>query len=170
MFSLTSTRGIQIVFHQLMTSTKCNYANACQCKPDMKLFSISGSTYDVSCTLCSAGAYSSASGEQIVLVLSVGACLLVNILSQQNFALVFSSLRTDCFHSHTITHDDRQSLLEVGIENCVAGASLSATCSMCQAGTYWTGSGEEIFFKICFAHNKHWGHLREYFLSFEHHQ
>ena len=39
---------------------------------------------------------------------------------------------------------DQQSLLEVGIEYCVAGASLSATCSMCQAGTYWSGSGEEI--------------------------
>ena len=92
------------------------------------------------------------------------ACLLVDISSQPNCSLVFSSSRSNCFNlsvTDSVTDDDHQSLLKVGIEYCMAGASLSATCRMCQAGTYWTGSGEEILFEICLAHNEHWGHLRE---------
>ena len=72
-----------------------------------------------------------------------------------------------CVHVYIFT------ILEVGIEYCVAGASLSATCSMCQAGTYWTGSGEEILFEICLAHIKHWAicaHIHAEFCPMNIHQ
>ena len=83
------------------------------------------------------------------------ACLLVNISSQPTISLVFSRTLNDCFQSHSVIDDDHQSLLKVGIEYCVSGASLSATCNICQAGAYWTGSGKEILFEIGLANKKH---------------
>ena len=65
-----------------MTSTKC-----APVQTRYNAFLNSGSINDVSCILCSVGAYSSASGEPIVLLLEVCAGLLVSV--------PFSSWRPD---------------------------------------------------------------------------
>jgi hypothetical protein len=95
------------------------------------MISAAGATADVDCSLCEAGTYGTGSGQNPL--------TRNQYLSQYAVLIFFSFSLLFCEQHLSIRPDSPDLRLTI----FAAGATAGISCSLCEAGTYWTGSGQD---------------------------
>ena len=105
-----------------------------------------GATASINCSLCQAGTYGTGSGEGLRIKISFSDPYILHAALLATFSL-FSPFHLSLRLGRSML---RAETFWLGVTER-AGATASVNCSLCQAGTYGTGSGEGLRMEIAFA-------------------
>jgi hypothetical protein len=102
-----------------------------------------GATAGLSCSLCEAGTYRTGSGQDARTRTPVFSSRKTVLLSQQLSGFSYFLFCLGYFKIYSPSSGWTVRSQDLALTIFAAGATAGISCSLCEAGTYWTGSGQD---------------------------